>query len=287
MTADTVMLNEPRNIGRLLVIGGAEDPDEDDMKILPHFVEMCGGNSARIVVCGSPSESPDEKERTYKKLFEKIGVADVYEASVHQRHDAEDEQLLEAARHATGIFFTGGDQLRLTALIAGTPFGDLVRDRLWTDKLVVAGTSAGAAAMGSTMLTAGSNKGTVRRTDISLAPGLGYWRDTVVDTHFAQRGRISRLLTIFGQNPQVLGIGVDENTAIEVTPGKEFRVVGDGACFVIDGAVTHSNAPEVSEDEVLALTDSLLHVLPEGYRFDLQTLRPIKPDGEKIDKRAQ
>lgn len=287
MSADSTIFKDARNIGRLLVIGGAEDPDEDDMTILPHFVEMAGGKSAHIVVCGAPSENPDKKERTYRELFEKIGVASAYEARVHERHDAEDEALLEAMKKATGVFITGGDQMRLTSLIAGTPFGDIVRDRLWTDKLVVAGTSAGAAAMGSTMLTGGSSEGTVRRSDISVAPGLGYWRDTVVDTHFAQRGRISRLLAIFGQNPQVLGVGIDENTAIEVTPGQEFCVIGEGACFVIDGMVTHSNAPEVSDDEVMALTDSLLHVLPSGYGFDLRELRPIKPDGEKIAKRAQ
>jgi cyanophycinase len=275
-----------RKIGRLLVIGGNEDKDEDNMVILPRFVEMCGGKNARIVVCGSPSASPEEKEREYKRLFLKIGAADVYEASVTERLEGEDEELLLATKNATGIFFTGGDQMRLTSLVAGTAFGEEIRHRLWNDGLVVGGTSAGAAAMSSTMITGGSDRGTVRRADVRLAPGLGYWRDTVIDTHFAQRGRVSRLLVIFAQNPQVLGIGLDENTAIEVEPGKRFTVIGEGACFVFDGTVTHTNAPEVSDEQVIAMTDSISHVLPVDYGFDLHTKRPILPEGEEIKARA-
>src|SRR5436309_4073325 len=112
--------------GRILAIGGGEDPDEEHMEILPYFVRMCGGDAARIVVCGAPAEKPDEKERTYDKLFRKIGASAVVHAEIRQRHDAERPELLEATRNATGVFFTGGDQLRLTALIAGTKFGDLV-----------------------------------------------------------------------------------------------------------------------------------------------------------------
>jgi cyanophycinase len=275
-----------RVLGRLLVIGGAEDPDEDDMKILPHFVKMCGGKRARLVVCGTPSGEVEKKERTYKKLFEQIGVASVFETHIEEREDGADEELIEAMKRATGLFFTGGDQLRLVSIVAGTAFGDLARDRLWSDGLVIGGTSAGAAAMSSTMLISGRNEGTVRRADIRLAPGLGYFRDVIIDTHFAQRGRISRLLTVLGQNPEMLAVGIDENTAIEVDTEGCFTVLGDGAVFVCDGAVTHSNASEASETDVLALTDSLLHILPKGYSFDMKTKRPQLPDGKPIAERA-
>ncbi|HEX7151265.1 MAG TPA: cyanophycinase [Thermoanaerobaculia bacterium] len=287
MTQKRHEINGGRNIGRLLVIGGNEDKDEDNMVILPHFVEMCGGSNAVIVVCGSPSASPEEKEREYKRLFLKAGAKEVYEASVTERIEAEAEELLEVMRRATGVFFTGGDQMRLTSLIAGTAFGEEIRNRLWNHALVVGGTSAGAAAMSSTMITGGSDRGTVRRADVRLAPGLGYWRDTVIDTHFAQRGRVSRLLVIFSQNPQVLGIGLDENTAIDVEPGKRFTVLGEGACFVFDGTVTHTNAPDVSDDEVIAMTDSISHVLPTGYAFDLQKKRPLLPEGDEIGARSE
>src|SRR5947209_7707983 len=279
-------LEEQRNVGRMLVIGGAEDPDEENMKILPYFVKMCGGKRARIVVCGTPSNKPLEKERKYGKLFKKIGVARVMEAHIKERVDGEQKELLEMLRHATGIFYTGGDQLRLTSTVAGTKFGEMVRERLYGNSLVVGGTSAGAAAMASTMLIDGSDDGTVRRQDIQLAAGLGYWRDVTVDTHFATRGRVNRLCVVFGENPQVLAIGIDENTAVDVRPGHSFEVIGEGAVFVFDGKVTHSNAAEVGDKDIIAITDVLMHVLRSGYRFDLRLKRPLKPDGAVIEKRT-
>jgi len=268
-----------RQIGRLLLIGGNEDKDEDSMVILPHFVEMCGGKEARILVCGTPSKEVGEKERIYGELFRTIGVAEVMSPDITSRPDGEDSELVEMVRRATGVFFTGGDQLRLTAIVAGTPFGNEIRHRIFNDGLVAAGTSAGAAAMSSTMFISGNSKGTVRRADVSLAPGLGYWRDTVVDTHFAQRGRVSRMLVVFAHNPQILGVGLDEDTAIEVLPGDRFEVIGNGAVFVFDGTVTHTNAPDAGDEEIIAMTDSMMHVLPSGYGFELTTKRPILPDG--------
>lgn len=272
----------PVRAGRLLVIGGAEDPDEKDMTILPHLVRMAGGKDARVIICSSPSENPEEKVDTYGTLFETLGVAEVIPAPITDRNQADDPELLKAVQRATAVFFTGGDQLRLTALIAGTEFCENIRARLYGDGLVVAGTSAGAAAMSSVMIIGGTDEGTVRRQDVSLAPGLGYWRDTVVDTHFNQRGRVSRLLTIFAHNPNVLGIGIDENTAIDLVPGDRFTVLGEGVVMVFNGRVTHTNAPDASDDETLAITDSVIHTLPVGYGFNLRTKRPILPDGKEI-----
>lgn len=274
----------PERSARLLVIGGAEDPEDNELRILPHLVKMAGGAKARIVVCSSPSEDPEEKVDTYRALFEKIGVAEVYGAAVTDRAQAEEPELIEAVKRATAVFFTGGDQLRLTALIAGTEFCETVRSRLYGDGLVVAGTSAGAAAMSSVMVIGGTNEGTVKREDVNLAPGLGYWRDTVVDTHFNQRGRVSRLMTIFAHNPNVLGIGIDENTAIELTPGDRFTVIGRGVVMVFNGRVSHTNAPDASDDETLAITDAVIHTLPDGYGFDLRTKRPLLPGGVPIEK---
>jgi cyanophycinase len=275
-----------RKIGRLLVIGGNEDKDERSMRILPHFVKMCGGKRARILVCGTPSKEVGEKEETYAALFRKIGVADVMQPDIIKRAEADDGELVKMARRATGVFFTGGDQLRLTAIVSGTPFGNEIRHRVFNEGLVAAGTSAGAAAMSSTMIISGNSKGTVRRADVGLAPGLGYWRDTVVDTHFAQRGRVSRLLVIFAHNPQVLGIGIDEDTAVEVEPGVRFDVIGNGAVFVFDGTVTHTNAPEAGDRDIIAMTHSMMHVLPAGYGFDLKVKQPILPNGERVPPHA-
>jgi cyanophycinase len=273
-----------RGPGKLLVIGGAEDPDEERMRILPRMVEMAGGRRARIVVCSAPSEEPGEMVRVYEKLFERIGVAAVIGAPIADRLDAQREELVAELDRASAVFITGGDQLRLTALVAGTRFGSRMRERLEGDGLLVAGTSAGAAAMSSVMIIGGAEGGTVRREDVSLAPGLGLWRDTVVDTHFNQRGRVHRLVAIFAHNPNVLGIGIDENTAIEVVPGKAFTVLGEGAVMVFDGRVSHTNAPMASDGETLAVTDAVIHTLPERYGFDLRKLRPLLPDGAEIPK---
>lgn len=272
----------PERAGRLLVIGGAEDPDEDNMRILPKLVEMAGGKKARVIICSSPSENPEEKVDTYGELFEKIGVAEVIGAPITERNQAHEPELVKAAGRATAVFFTGGDQLRLTALISGTEFCETIRSRLYGDGLVVAGTSAGAAAMSSVMIIGGPAEGTVKRQDVSLAPGMGYWRDTVVDTHFNQRGRVSRLMTIFAHNPNVLGIGIDENTALDLVPGDRFTVLGEGVVMVFNGRVTHTNAPDAGDDQTLAITDAVIHTLPDGYGFNLRTKRPILPSGDEI-----
>jgi len=278
--------NGRRRIGRLLVIGGAEDPDEKHLCILPHLVKMAGGKRARVMICSSPSEDPKEKVRTYGRLFEKIGVAEVIDASITERNEANTPEILEGLERATAVFFTGGDQLRLTALMAGSQFCERIRERLYGDGLVVAGTSAGAAALSGVMIIGGRREGTVRRADVALAPGLGYWRDTVVDTHFNQRGRPNRLFTIFAHNPQVLGIGIDENTAVEVEPGASFTVIGEGAVMVLGGRVSHTNAPSAGDGDTLAITDTVVHILADGYGYDLVEGRPLLPDGDPIEPPA-
>jgi cyanophycinase len=276
-------MSAPRRApGRMLLIGGNEDPDDDDLRILPHLVKMAGGRRARVMVCSSPSTEQARKVRVYGKLLERIGVSEVLDAPLDTRADAEAHDFLEAAEAATAVFFTGGDQLRLTSIIGGTTFAEVLRRRLLKDRLVVAGTSAGAAAMGGTMLIAGPDGGTVRRSDVDLAPGLAFWPDAVVDTHFNQRGRVHRILTVFGQNPQVLGVGIDENTAIELEPGRRFTVLGACAVTVFDGRVSHTNAPEQADEEITTLTDARVHVLGTGYGFDLVTKRPIHADGTEI-----
>ncbi|MDB4949614.1 MAG: cyanophycinase [Gemmatimonadetes bacterium] len=271
-------------LGRLLVIGGAEDPDENDMHVLPHLVRIAGGKNARVVVCSAPSENPEEKVRVYGDLFERIGVKEVHGAPITTRLEAETDEIRRAVESATAVFFTGGDQLRLTSLLAGSRFCQAIRERLYDDGLVVAGTSAGAAALSSVMIIGGRNEGTVRREDAQLAPGLGYWRDVVVDTHFNQRGRVNRLLAVSAQNPQVLGIGIDEDTAVDCMPGRSFTVLGAGVVTVFNGRITHTNAAMVGDADTLALTDVALHVLPAGYGFDLAARRPRLPDGTVVEK---
>ena len=265
--------------GRLLVIGGAEDPDDDDLLILPHLVKLAGGKDARLLVCAAPTTHASETLREYRKVFEKIGVKEVLSLPMDTRTEANSKKSVDALNKATGVFFTGGDQLRLTAVLSGSEFGDRLRER-FNEGLFVAGTSAGAAAVAGTMIVGGHGS-IVCRDCVDLAPGLGLWNETVVDTHFNRSGRVHRLMAAIAMNPGVLGIGLDEDTAVEVSPRGQMKVIGRGNVLVFDGRIDHSNVADVSDEEPIALLGSKLHVLRHGYGMDLRTMEPTLPKPEK------
>lgn len=270
-----------RRPGRLLLIGGGERRDPDH-RVLEHFVAEAGGKGAKVLVLGVSSDEPRETLAEYEEVFRGFGAAQVWTDPVEHRSDAEAEELLAHVEDSTAVFFAGGDQLRFTSVLAGTRAGEAVRERFSAGGYLVAGTSAGAAALGSVMIVGGADDGTVRRSDVRLGVGLGFMRDAVIDTHFNERGRESRLLTIFAQNSQVLGIGIDADTALDVRLGERYTVVGHGVVIVFDGRVTYSNAANVGEDAPLALSGVTLHVLPEGYAFDPRRSKVITPDGEAV-----
>jgi len=262
--------------GRLVVIGGNEDMADEGWRVLPRVVERAGGGAARLLVCAAAASDPEPTLRAYERDFRKISVADVHLSPLNSRAEAEQDELLEALDACTGVFLTGGDQLRITSLVAGTRFGARLVERFEHEGLLVAGSSAGAVAMSSTMISRGIGE-TVRRAAVELAPGLGLLRDITIDAHFDRGGRVHRLMAVLAQNPATLGVGIDEDTAVDVSPDGEMEVLGYGVVMVFDGRVTHTNAADVSHREALALTDVRMHVLPTGYRFDLKTREPIVP----------
>ena len=270
-----------RRRGRLLLIGGNEDMDERDMRILPVLVRHAGGTDARILICGAASADPGPTLEAFRKVFEKIGVAEVHCSELNSREEANGDDLCNMLERCTGVFFTGGDQLRITSLMAGTRFGKRVKERHTRDGLFLAGTSAGAAAASSTMIIRGIGD-TVKREAVELAPGLGYLRDITVDTHFDRGGRVHRLMTVLAQNPATLGVGIDEDTAIDLGPNGKFTVLGRGVVMVFDGRATHTNAADVRGHEAIALTDIKLHVLSDKYGFDLRSRLPIVPRLERV-----
>jgi cyanophycinase len=262
--------------GPLLVIGGAEESvDLDRAVVLRRLVAMAGGKKARLLISAASTTHPQETLEGYKAVFEKLGVAEVMGFAMETRDEANAPEAVEALDRATGVFFTGGDQLRLTAVVAGTEFGARLQER-YQSGLFVAGTSAGAAAVAGTMITGGQG-GIVCRECIDLAPGLGLWAETVVDTHFDRSGRVHRLMAAIVQNPGVLGIGINEDTAVEVSPKGQMTVVGSGNVFVFDGRIRHSNAADVAGDEPISMTYSTLHVLGAGYGMDLVAMEPTLP----------
>lgn len=261
--------------GPLLIIGGAEDKD-GDLKILTRFVELSGGKNARIGVATAATKKPEEAATVYADIFRKLGVESVEPLLLKGRESALDEKTLSALATLTGIFFTGGDQLRISSIISGTPFEDLLI-KCNRDGLVIGGTSAGASMMSSHMIVGGSNDDTAKKSIVSLSPGLGFIRGVVIDQHFAQRGRVGRLLSVIAQNPATLGIGIDEDTAIEVTAKGIFSVVGSQTVTILDGRnMTEGNVSEQTPDEPLTLLNVTLHILSSGYSYDLIKREPFQ-----------
>lgn len=253
--------------GRLVIIGGAEDK-QGECVILKTFFRLAGGRDGRFLVLSTASEDPSAGEE-YRRLFLEMGAAEVRVLAVQSRREAAQAELGNIFREAGGIFLTGGDQLRITGILGGSVLGNALV-KAYFSGAVIAGTSAGASAMSETMLVGGSNDATPTKEIIRMAPGLGLLKDVVIDQHFAQRGRIGRLLAAIAHNPYILGIGIDEDTAVIVTANDIFQVVGSGTVTVLDGRdVTHSNVSESAPDQPLALTDVRLHILPSGYSFHL------------------
>jgi cyanophycinase len=258
--------------GVLIIIGGHEDK-EGEREILKAVAERLKGG--KLVVATVASHQPEGYFDTYQKAFADLGVTELVELYVHERAESLDEAALHALETADGVFFTGGDQLRISSQIGDTPVERRVRD-IYARGGVVAGTSAGASVMSDTMLVRGSSAESHRIGDLHMAPGLGLIRDVIIDQHFAERGRIGRLLGAVAQNPRVLGVGIDEDTAI-VVQGERFDVLGSGAVYVVDGAgVTHSNIAEAEPQRTLSMYDVRVHVLSRGDAFELSRRRPAE-----------
>ncbi len=270
-------LSEAR--GKLVVIGGAEDKRKD-CTILKEFLRMAHGARARIVVMTVATNSPEEVGEEYCALFKKLGVDDVEYVDVSSRADAADEKSIEKIRRATGLFFTGGDQLHVTSLLGGTEMQKVVHER-YEKGTVIGGTSAGAAMMSNSMILGGASDENPRMEAVEIGPGMDLIVGAVIDTHFSQRGRHGRLLTAVAHYPQDLGIGIDEDTALLVNCD-EFEIVGSGAVTIIDaGAMTYTSVPYAEKGESLSLHGVALHVLGAGQRFDLANRCPIIPEDAK------
>lgn len=258
---------------QLVIIGGAEDK-QGDCTILREFVRRSGGINARIVVMTVATELPREVGEDYMRIFERLGVEDVRIVDTVEREDANTSTYLEAIDKATGVFFTGGNQARITSVLRETELDRLLHKRL-AEGLVIGGTSAGAAMMPDMMIVEGDSETNPRIEIVEMEPGMAFLPGVVIDQHFAQRGRIGRLLSAVAQQPVNLGFGIDENTAIVVT-NNQIEVVGEGAITVLDvSGITHTNLGQILKDEDLALCGVKLHILPHGYRFDLASRQPI------------
>ncbi len=265
----------------LVIIGGAEDKTTDKT-ILHSLVKLTNKKEPKFVVVTTATEHPDEAGDKYIKVFRSLDVETVKVLKIDSRDDAWREESIKEILNADCIFFTGGDQLRISSILGGTPIHDALKKCLDNGK-IIAGTSAGASMMSGIMVVEGEDEEAPSRCTIKMAPGMGLIEGAIIDQHFNQRGRIGRLLSAIAQNPQSLGLGIDENTAIVVDYKNEFRVIGEGVVTVIDGRhIEYCNTSEQYPDEPLAITNVTIHVLPNGYGYDLSKKSPITEINEKV-----
>lgn len=268
-------MTEIKAKGPLMIVGGAEEKD-GKMEILREFARLAGGTDARIAVLTAATSEPEEVARTYTRVFERLGVADIQAVDTRERENADSPHAIEIIQQATGIFFSGGDQSKIIERIKGTKLDQAIRER-HEQGIVVGGTSAGAAMMPEIMIVSGDSESGPRLDIVDLGEGMGFLPGVIIDQHFAQRGRLGRLLSALISQPASLGFGIDENTAL-IVRGTECLVVGEGTITVVDESQsTHNNAAQALHDEQLALFDAKLHILAAGYGFNLATREPIAP----------
>ncbi|MDL2335621.1 MAG: cyanophycinase [Chloroflexota bacterium] len=271
--------------GHVIVIGGAEDKVRERL-ILARFIELAGGRAARIAVISSASSLGPLAGQMYRQVFGELGAADVMPIHTTNRAQCSAPAAIKAVEGATGVFLTGGNQLRLSSTIGGTPLAQAVVRR-HREGAVVAGTSAGASAMSTHMVAFGASGATPKQRMVQMAAGLGLLPGVIVDQHFEQRNRLGRLLAIIAHNPSLLGIGVDEDTAGVVGPDRVLEVVGRRSITIIDGSESETDAWEVKAHRPMMISNVRLHSLPNGYRFDLDRRERVeKPNLHVVDVEA-
>ena len=266
--------------GSLIAVGGGESSNitDDSLKIIKKFVELSGGlNKSRIVVMTVATDDPEGAENRYEEVFEILKFKNFEFLNIADRIESFDETILETIKNATGLYFTGGSQINVTALTGGTPLHALILEK-FKKGLTIGGTSAGAMMMSSSTLLSGASDCAPRLGSVGMAPGMELLDSSVIDTHFSQRGRHGRLLSTVAHNPQVLGIGIDERTAA-VIQGDKFEVIGEGAVTVICAKNSmHTNLPYIRTEDTIGIFGVEFHVLPEGYKYDLQKREPVTPN---------
>lgn len=257
----------------LVVIGGAEDRAGDRV-VLREFLRLAGGPGARVAVVATASSLGAEILDDYERVFGELGAAAVRRLSPQSRAEAADPAVTDALSDADAIFLTGGNQLKLTAVLGGTPCADAIATA-YRRGCVVGGTSAGASAVTEHMIAFGDEQDSPTQGTAASAAGLGLLPHVVVDQHFAQRNRYARLLSLVARSPRLLGVGVDEDTAAVVRDGRDLEVLGSGCVFIADGSAAVSDAHLAELGAPLLVSGVVVHTLPAGARFDLVERRLV------------
>jgi cyanophycinase len=271
--------------GSLIVIGGGEDKKRD-MLILRDVARRV--NSGALAVATVATRLANELWSDYEKVFHRLGVKRVVHLAVENREEAVTEEKVHVLDNVNVVFFTGGDQLKITSKLGGTRIHDRIQE-IYNCGGTIAGTSAGASVLSETMLVSGPGNETNRiGQDLFMAPGFGFAKDMIIDQHFAERGRIGRLLGAVARNPRLLGVGIDEDTAIVMDGKEQFQVIGSGGVYVLDGhRVNFTNISEEESGRAISIFGIRLDVLSQGDLFDIKTRQPSNRFASSIDGRAQ
>jgi cyanophycinase len=266
--------------GHLLVIGGAEDK-YNERRILKKFLELAGGEKAEILIVPVASDYPEFAADVYVQAFRRLGVANPRVLRATSRQDvvsADADALLDGV---SGVFISGGDQMRLVSILGGTKFAQKLRHIVTETDIVLAGTSAGAAGMSTSMIVRGESTPHPQKNSVRLSPGLGFLKNVIIDQHFTERGRISRLITAVSYNPYNLGIGIDENTAIILDKEGMLEVYGAGTVTIVDGSqITYNEIAEVGDHQAFSVCGVQLHILGDGLLYDYFARATIQPPNE-------
>lgn len=257
--------------GNLIIIGGAEDK-EGSKSILKEVCSKIDKVKDRLLIATVASNEPEATGIKYTNVFKNLGVRNIDVLNIKQREETTLQKNIDIVESASLI---GGDQLRITSLLGGTQILKSIKTKL-SQGCTIVGTSAGASVMSDTMIVTGPSDEPPQKCTLKMAPGLGFIRGVIIDQHFQQRGRIGRLLVGISENPETLGIGLDEDTSIVVKENGEINVIGSGAVYVIDGSsITSTNVSEQKPDEILSIFGVTMHILKNGNMFNLNNRRPI------------
>ncbi|SHF68399.1 cyanophycinase [Modicisalibacter ilicicola DSM 19980] len=260
-----------------MAIGGAEDKTSD-LEILKRVFDLAPEANAEVAVIATASSIPDEVLPDYQAAFERLGASRVHTLDIQDRQQAADDATLRLINQSGVIFFTGGDQLRLTNVIGGSAVLNAIRERLMAGA-VVAGTSAGAAAMPGTMIYDGAAADALRKGAVNMTFGLGFVDGLVIDSHFLERGRFSRLMQIGATNPEHLGVGLGEDAGVIVHPNRVLEAIGPGHVIIIDSRdLASSNIADLSMGEPIAIENMILHAMVSGHGFDIEARRYLVAD---------
>ena len=289
--------------GKLIVIGGAEDKGTDlekgeiqrnnlnffELGILRRVVEEAGGAPARIEVITTASAIPYEVGENYLNAFGKIGCTNAGVMHIRTRQDAMNDEYIERIRHCDAILFTGGNQLRLSVTDGGTEFLAILKQRYREEDLLIAGTSAGAMALGHSMIYEGNAARAHLKGEVKMTTGLGFINTVIFDSHFEKRGRFGRLVQAVATNPSAIGIGLGEDTGMLITEGNKMEAIGSGLVVIIDGHdILHSNIADIPEGNPVSIENLKVHFCEKGngYLVNERKFLPEARDGAVVKKQV-